>query len=127
MTMEDGPARTKTMRALWQMCVADLREQLYLQTWELNVATLRPVSWLDGTLTLAAPNARAAEICARRLDRPIVRTMSGLARRQVKVVYVYPYPHPSPLPGGEGTGEGTGERIGEGIGEGTGEGGGRLC
>lgn len=83
-----------TMREIWQTSQAHLKLMFYdPYVWQENVASLVPVSWQDGILTLAAPSQRACDLCTIRFNRAIQREVSLEASRPVTIHYTVQPPH----------------------------------
>lgn len=78
----------RTMRDNWETVRNYLQLAMTTDVFEIYVRPLQPVSWVDGTLTMAAPTERVRAWCEVRLNRVIEREISLEAGRSVKVNYV---------------------------------------
>lgn len=77
------------MRQIWQASQGHLQLILFdPYIWRTCIATLVPVSWQHGVLTLAAPDQCVRDVCAIRLNRLIQREVSLEAGRPVTVHYI---------------------------------------
>lgn len=78
----------RTMREVWDKTRGYLELSVTADVFEIYLRPLQPLSWADGTLTMAAPSERVRAWCDVRLNRMIEREISLEAGRSVKVNYV---------------------------------------
>lgn len=78
----------RTMREIWETSRGYMQLMVTEFAYDIYLKPLRPVSWENGVLTLAAPSERVREWCAVRMNRMIEREISLEAGRSIKVNYV---------------------------------------
>lgn len=78
----------RTMREIWETSRGYMQLMVTEFAYDIYLKPLKPVSWENGVLTMAAPSERVREWCAVRMNRMIEREISLEAGRSVKVIYV---------------------------------------
>lgn len=80
------PATRNEAAARWKAALAELELQMTRSTFTTWVKPLVPVSLEEDTLTLDAPNEYIQDWVVNRLHTPIVRTISGIVGRPIRLV-----------------------------------------
>lgn len=88
----------RTMREIWETSRGYLQLMVTEFAYDIYLKPLRPVSWENGVLTLAAPTEREREWCEVRMNRMIERELRLEAGRPVRVVYVLAEPGSAAAP-----------------------------
>jgi hypothetical protein len=91
---------TLTVRDIWRATLGQLSLQLNRSTYTNWVEGTKPVSYVDGVLTVRARHLMARHILAERLHQSIELTASSLARMPITIRYTVDAP-PLPVQSGE--------------------------
>jgi hypothetical protein len=83
---------TLTMRHIWTVVVGELRVQMNPLTFSNWVEGTRPVSYIDGVLTVRARHAAGRDGLEHQLNGTIEASLSKLAKTPVKARYVFEPP-----------------------------------